>query len=165
MLSTVPGKPATSPRAALFVRATADVVFVAFRDTVAAAAPRPAVAAGNCSMLHIWANVGQVGRRLRRDSRRRGHARAGEEASGRRDLHRPQSGRRRPGLSARIDVDTRFITSPTKLKLAAMVLGVVSVLASIVALVSWTEGLRGGCLAPGAGSSAPASSSGSPTSG
>ena len=39
-----------------------------------------------------------------------------------------------PGLSARIDVDTRFITSPTTLKLAVMVLGVVSVLASIVAL-------------------------------
>ncbi|HET9563147.1 MAG TPA: arabinosyltransferase domain-containing protein, partial [Mycobacterium sp.] len=38
------------------------------------------------------------------------------------------------GLSARIDVDTRFITTPTVLKLAAMVLGVISVAASIVAL-------------------------------
>ena len=39
-----------------------------------------------------------------------------------------------PGLSARIDVDTRFITSPTALKLAVMVLGVACVVASIVAL-------------------------------
>ena len=39
-----------------------------------------------------------------------------------------------PGLSARIDIDTRFITSPTPLKLAVMVLGVACVIASIVAL-------------------------------
>src|SRR5262249_44284328 len=38
------------------------------------------------------------------------------------------------GLSARIDVDTRFITTPTALKLAVMVLGVALVAASIVAL-------------------------------
>ncbi|MGY4647624.1 arabinosyltransferase A [Mycobacterium sp. URHB0021] len=40
-----------------------------------------------------------------------------------------------PGLSARIDIDTRFITSPTALKLLAMVLGVLCVLAAIAALV------------------------------
>ena len=60
-LSTVPREANDATKGGLFVRATADTVFVAFRDTVAAAAPRPAVAAGNCSTLHIWANVGQVG--------------------------------------------------------------------------------------------------------
>jgi arabinosyltransferase A len=39
-----------------------------------------------------------------------------------------------PGLSARIDVDTRFITSPTAMKTALMVLGVLATVASIVAL-------------------------------
>ena len=48
-------------RNGLFVRATADVVVVAFRDTVAAVAPRAAVDAGACSALHIWANAGGVG--------------------------------------------------------------------------------------------------------
>ena len=61
VLSTVPRQANDATKGGLFVRATADTVFVAFRDTVAAAAPRPAVAAGNCSTLHIWANVGQVG--------------------------------------------------------------------------------------------------------
>ncbi|WP_231750959.1 TetR/AcrR family transcriptional regulator, partial [Mycobacterium sp. NAZ190054] len=37
-------------------------------------------------------------------------------------------------LRARIDVDTRFITTPTALKLAVMVLGVLCVVAAIVAL-------------------------------
>ncbi len=37
-------------------------------------------------------------------------------------------------MSARIEVDTRFITSPTVLKLGVMVLGVACVVASIVAL-------------------------------
>ena len=61
VLSTVPPEARDVTKGGLFVRATADTVFVAFRDSVAAAAPRPAVAAGNCSVLHIWANVGQVG--------------------------------------------------------------------------------------------------------
>ena len=34
---------------------------VAFRDSVAAVAPSAPVAAGACSTLHIWANVGRVG--------------------------------------------------------------------------------------------------------
>ena len=61
-----------------------------------------------------------------------------------------------PGLSARIDVDTRFITAPTPLKLAVMVLGVACVIASIVALAvldrrgrrriarAWRASLRAG---------------------
>src|SRR5258708_2932215 len=44
------------------------------------------------------------------------------------------SGATQPGLSARIDVDSRFITTPTPLKLGVMVLGVICVLGSIVAL-------------------------------
>ncbi|MCH9721815.1 MAG: arabinosyltransferase, partial [Actinomycetia bacterium] len=45
----------------LFVRANAESVVVAFRDTVAAVAPRSAVASGACSEVRVWANPGQVG--------------------------------------------------------------------------------------------------------
>jgi arabinosyltransferase A len=132
VLSTVPRDATEATKGALFVRANADTVFVAFRDSVAAAAPRPAVAAGNCSVLHIWANAGQVGADFVGIP-----GSAGTLAPEK----KPQivgiftdlkvAGE---GLSARIDIDTRFITTPTALKLAAMVLGVVLVLASFVAL-------------------------------
>ena len=46
-----------------------------------------------------------------------------------------------PGLSARVDIDTRFISSPTGLKLAVMALGVLCVAASIVALAVLGIGL------------------------
>ena len=132
-LSTVPREANDATKGGLFVRATADTVFVAFRDTVAAAAPRPAVAAGNCSTLHIWANVGQVGADFVGIPGAAGTLEPEKKpqvAGIFTDLKVPAE----PGLSARIDVDTRFITSPTTLKLAVMALGVISVLASIVAL-------------------------------
>ncbi|HKV17513.1 MAG TPA: arabinosyltransferase, partial [Mycobacterium sp.] len=61
VLSTVPKDATDATKSGLFVRANADSVFVAFRDSVAAVAPRAAVSAGTCSALHIWANAGQVG--------------------------------------------------------------------------------------------------------
>lgn len=133
VFSTIPPNGIAAGRNGLFVRANADDVVVAFRDTVAAVAPRAAVAAGACSELRIWANVGAVGADF-----------AGiPGAAGTLSLDkRPQVAgiftdlRVAPqaGLSARIDVDTRFITTPTLLKLAVMTLGVLCVIASIIAL-------------------------------
>jgi arabinosyltransferase A len=133
VLSTVPAEANEATKGGLFVRATTDVVFVAFRDSVAAVAPRPAVAAGACSTLHIWANVGQVGADFV------GIPGAAGTLS---PENKPQVAgvftdlevAAQPGLSARIDVDTRFITAPTALKLGVMALGVACVIASIVAL-------------------------------
>lgn len=133
VLSTNPAGGIDAGRNGLFVRANADVVYVAFRDTVAAVAPREAVDSGACTELRIWANVGAVGAdfvgipgatgTLPPDKR--------PQVSGVfTDLQVGPDA----GLSARIDVDTRFITTPSALKLAVMVLGVVCVLASIVAL-------------------------------
>jgi arabinosyltransferase A len=130
-------------RNGLFVRANADVVYVAFRDTVAAVAPREAVDSGACSELRVWANVGAVGAdfvgipgatgTLAPDKR--------PQVSGVfTDLEVPLDAGAAPaatsstGLNARIDIDTRFITTPTVLKLAVMVLGVICVVASLVAL-------------------------------
>lgn len=120
-------------RNGLFVRANADVVYVAFRDTVAAVAPREAVDSGACSELRVWANVGAVGAdfvgipgatgTLAPDKR--------PQVSGVfTDLEVAPDA----GVNARIDIDTRFITTPTVLKLAVMVLGVICVVTSIVAL-------------------------------
>ncbi len=133
VLSTVPKDVNDATKGGLFVRATADVVFVAFRDSVAAAAPRPAVTAGNCSMLHIWANVGQVGADFVGIPGATGTL-APEKKPQIAGVFTDLKVAAQPGLSARIDVDTRFITTPSALKLAVMVLGVLSVLVSIVAL-------------------------------
>lgn len=61
VFSTVPPAGIDATRNGLFVTANADAIVVAFRDSVAAVAPRPAVASGACSTLHVWANVGGVG--------------------------------------------------------------------------------------------------------
>ncbi len=49
-----------------------------------------------------------------------------------------------PGLSARVDIDTRFITAPTVLKQIVMVLGTLAVLTAIVALAVLDRHSRGG---------------------
>ena len=134
VVSTNPEGGIEAGRNGMFVRANADVVYVAFRDTVAAVAPRDAVDAGACSDIHVWGSIGAVGAdfvgipgatgTLPVDKR--------PQVSGVfSDLEvAPQ-----PGLAVRIDVDTRFISAPTVLKGIAMVLGVGCVLASLAALI------------------------------
>ncbi|OHV03798.1 arabinosyltransferase domain-containing protein [Mycobacterium talmoniae] len=133
VFSTVPLGGVDATKSGLFVRANKDTVVVAFRDSVATVAKREAVAASACSVLHIWANVGGVGADF-----------VGiPGATGTLPVEKkPQVGGvftemkvgAQPGLSARIDIDTRFITAPTTLKRAAMALGVLCVLAAIGAL-------------------------------
>ncbi|MGE2837222.1 arabinosyltransferase domain-containing protein [Mycobacterium sp. SMC-4] len=133
VFSTIPAGGIDAGRNGLFVRANDDVVYVAFRDTVAAVAPRADVDAGACNELRIWADVAAVGAdfvgipgatgTLSVDKRP-------QVAGAFTDLEVGMDA----GLSAHVDVDTRFITSPTALKTAVMVLGVLCVLASIVAL-------------------------------
>src|SRR6202007_1889050 len=48
-----------------------------------------------------------------------------------------------PGLSARVDVDTRFITAPTAIKEIAMVTGALAVLVAILALATLDRRSRG----------------------
>jgi len=133
VVSTIPRAGIDSTRNGLFVTANADVVVVAFRDTVAAVAPRPAVESGACTTLHIWANPGEVGADFIGIPGAAGTLEA-EKKPQVAGLFTDLKVAAQPGLSARIDVDTRFITSPSALKLVAMVLGVAGVIASIVAL-------------------------------
>jgi arabinosyltransferase A len=133
VFSTIPPGGIDATRNGLFVTANADSVVVAFRDSVAAVAPRQAVTAGACSTLHIWANVGGVGADFAGIPGAAGTL-AAEKRPQIAGLFTDLQVAPQPGLSARIDVDTRFITTPTILKLAVMVLGVACVVASIIAL-------------------------------
>jgi arabinosyltransferase A len=133
VLSTNPPGGIESSRNGLFVTANAANVVVAFRDSVAAVAPRLAVASGACSALHVWANPGAVGADFLGIPGATGTLSA-EKKPQVTGVFTDLQVAAQPGLSARIDVDTRFITSPTALKLGVMVLGVVCVVASIVAL-------------------------------
>ena len=133
VLSTNPADGIDATRNGLFVRANTDSVVVAFRDSVAAAAPRAAVASGACSTVHVWANPGEAGADFVGIPGATGTLPPDKKPQVTgvfTDLKVPPQ----PGLSARIDVDTRFITRPTPLKLAAMVAGVLCVIASIAAL-------------------------------
>ncbi|MCT7661592.1 arabinosyltransferase domain-containing protein [Mycobacterium sp. CPCC 205710] len=134
VLSTVPPGGIDASRSGLFVRATADVVFVAFRDSVAAVAPRPAVESGACSTLHIWGNPGGVGADFTGIPGAAGTL-AAEKKPQVAGVFTDLKVAAQAGLNAKIDIDTRFITSPTLLKLAVMVLGVACVIGSIVGLV------------------------------
>jgi len=136
-------------RNGLIVRAAGDAVVVAFRDTVAAVAPRAAVTAGTCSELRVWANPGVVGADFVGIP-----GAAGTLAPDKKpqvtgvftELKVPAG----PGLSARIDIDTRFITAPTALKQLVMVVGLLCVGASITAL--WMLDRRWGNRRPARGS-------------
>ncbi len=147
VFSTIPPEGTDASKHGLFVRANADVVVVAFRDSVAALAPRAAVDAGACSVLHIWANVGGVGADFVGIPGAAGKLAVEKKpqiAGVFTELKVPAQ----PGLSARVDIDTRFITAPTMLKTAVMVLGVICVVAAILALavLDWYSGRwrRGG---------------------
>ena len=133
MVSTLPVNGFETGKSGLFVRANKDTVVVAFRDSVAAAAPRSAVAAGTCSTLHIWADAGGAGADFVGIPGATGKL-APEKKPAVGGIFTDLAVAAQPGLSARIDVDTRFIVAPTMLKRAVLALGGLAVLASIVAL-------------------------------
>jgi arabinosyltransferase A len=133
VLSTIPTSGIDASRNGMFVRATDDVIVVAVRDSVAAVAPRSAVESGACSTLHLWANPGEVGADFIGIPGAAGTLSA-EKKPQVAGVFTDLEVAAQTGLSGRIDIDTRFITSPTLLKLAAMVLGVVCVIASMVAM-------------------------------
>jgi arabinosyltransferase A len=145
VVSTLPTGGVDPGKNGLFVRADKDVVVVAFRDTVAAVAPRSAVAAGACSVLHAWADAGGAGADFVGIPGASGLLPAEKK---------PQVGgiftdlkvRAQPGLSARIDIDTRFITAPTSLKELVMAIGALAVLVAIIALAVLDRQSRGSTL-------------------
>lgn len=143
VVSTLPPGGMDAGKNGLFVRANTDVVVVAFRDTVAAVAQRSAVAAGGCSVLHVWADAGATGADFVGIPGASGilsPEKKPQVGGVFTDLKVPAG----PGLSARIDIDTRFITAPTVLKEIVMALGALAVLTAIIALAVLDQRSRGG---------------------
>ena len=133
VFATNPPDGIDASRNGLFVRATADSVTVAFRDKVAAVASRAAVAAGSCTTVRAWANAGAVGADFVGIPGATGSLAPDKKPQVTgvfTELKVPVQ----QGLSARIDIDTRFITRPTELKLIVMTVGIICVTASIAAL-------------------------------
>lgn len=148
VFATNPADGIDASRNGLFVRANADSVFVAFRDQVAAVAPRAKVASGACSTVRAWANPGAVGADFVGIPGATGTLPPDKKPQVTgifTELKVPVQ----QGFSARIDVDTRFITTPAALKLAVMVAGTACVIASILALTVLDRRRRIGPL-PGA---------------
>ncbi len=142
VVSTLPTGGVDTGKNGLFVRADKDVVVVAFRDTVAAVAQRSAVAAGACSVLHVWADDGASGADFMGIPGASGilpSEKKPQVGGIFTDLKVPAQ----PGLSARIDIDTRFITAPSALKRIAMVVGALAVLTAIIALAKLDRRSRG----------------------
>ncbi|MGZ8803344.1 MAG: arabinosyltransferase domain-containing protein, partial [Mycobacterium sp.] len=133
VFSTIPPGGIEAGRNGLFVRAYEDSVTVAFRDAVAAVAPREAVESGACSEIRLWASVGTVGADFVGIPGATGTL-AAEKRPQVAGIFTELEVPTQSGVSATVDIDTRFITTPTTLKLAVMVLGVLCVVASIVAL-------------------------------
>lgn len=146
VFATNPADGIDAARNGLFIRATAESVFVAFRDKVAAVAPRAAVAAGACSTLRAWANPGGVGADFIGIPGATGTL-APDRKPQVTGIFTELKVNPQPGLSARIDVDTRFINTPTAIKAAIMAAGLACVIASIAALAILD---RRGRRAPGA---------------
>lgn len=94
---------------------------------------------GACSTVHVWANPGAVGADFVGIPGASGTLNPDKKPQVTgvfTDLKVPAQ----PGLSARIDVDTRFITSPTALKTAVMAAGVLCVIAAMVSLALLDRG-------------------------
>lgn len=135
VVSTLPTGGVDTGKNGLFVRADKDVIVVAFRDTVAAVAKRSAVAAGACSVLHVWADAGAAGADFVGIPGASGTLPSEKKPQVDgifTDLKVPAQ----PGLSARVDVDTRFITSPTALKALVMAVGALAVVVAIAAMAA-----------------------------
>lgn len=142
VISTLPTGGVDPGKNGLFVRADKDVVVVAFRDTVAAVAKRVAVATGACSVLHVWADAEAAGADFVGIPGAAGTLSAEKKPQIGgifTDLKVPVQ----PGLSARVDIDTRFITAPTTIKKLVMAGGALAVLVAILALVVLDRHSRG----------------------
>jgi arabinosyltransferase A len=144
VLSTLPADGFQTGKHGLFVRANKETIVVAFRDTVAAVAPRSAMAGGPCDRLHLWADAVGAGADFVGVPGARARGTLAPEK-------KPQVGgiftdlkvAAQPGLSARIDVDTRFILAPTALKKIAMLLGALAVVVALVAMATLDRHSRG----------------------
>lgn len=133
VLATMPTNAPKSKSSALYVTATRDTVAVTFRNTLAASAPRDQLA--RCTELHIWSAPSGVGAEF--------VGGVGESTPLPPDK-RPQVDGMFTALNAaevqdgdvrvHVEIDNRYVSSPSVLKLIVMVLAVVAVVIALIAL-------------------------------
>src|SRR5581483_8280842 len=139
VLSTAPKKGKDAALNALFIVASSQHVDVTDRNVVLASVPRAAAASDKCQRIEVTSTAAGAFATFvgLTDS-------AGKPVGGGFDDPnlRPQvvglftdlSGPAPPGLQFSATIDTRFSTTPTTLKLVAMVLAIVSTIIALVAL-------------------------------
>ncbi|MFT4125577.1 MAG: arabinosyltransferase domain-containing protein [Gordonia sp. (in: high G+C Gram-positive bacteria)] len=136
VVSTMPAAAPNAKGTGLFVTAARDSVVVTFRNSRAAVAARAEL--GRCSQLHVWSSATATGAqfvglgpRSALDPDQRPQV-AGMFT----ELSTEQvRAALRAGLAAHVDVDSRFDSSPSALKLVVMVLAVLAVTVSLVCLL------------------------------
>jgi arabinosyltransferase B len=137
LLATAPPQGTDAPLNAMFMRVTADTVDVLDRNVVVASAPRARVEAGGCTAITFSSDINSTTATFE------GLSIGGNPVTGTLtgDL-RPQvvgvftslDGPAPAGLSLTANIDSRFTSSPTLIKSAAMVLAVLLTISSLVAL-------------------------------
>ena len=148
LLSTVPTQAEKAVDRGLLIQRAGDDLVVVVRNTPVVAAPMSEVLSPACRELTISARAGMVAGEFVGLRAKSGDPLRGERPG---DL-RPQivgvftdlTGPAPPGLSFSATVDTRYSTSPTPLKLAAMLLGLALTVAALIALhiLDGADGIR-----------------------
>jgi len=137
LLSTAPADGEGAALNAMFVRVGEENVDVLDRNVVVATAPRSEVESSACREITIFSDVDRTTAEFVGLSDENGNRRAGELIGDLRplvvgvfsDLNADV-----PGLSVTFDVDSRFSSSPTVVKLLAMILAVLSTALALGAL-------------------------------
>ncbi|MGW4581048.1 arabinosyltransferase domain-containing protein [Rhodococcus sp. YH1] len=137
LLATAPASGEGAALNAMFVRVGAENVDVLDRNVVVATAPRSDVESAACTEISIFSDVDRTTAEFVGLSDENGNPRAGELTGDLRplvvgvfsDLDTPV-----PGMSVTVDVDSRFSSSPTLVKLLAMILATLSTALAVAAL-------------------------------
>ncbi len=138
LLATAPAQGEGAALNAMFVRVSQESVDVLDRNVIVASAPRADVQFGQCSEIVITSDVGKTTAEFVGLTNDDGKPLAGELLND----YRPQvvgvftdlDGKSVPGLSFTMDVDSRFSSTPTLIKLVAMLGAVLATAVSLVAL-------------------------------
>ncbi len=145
LLATMPTNADRAAQKALIVSANASTVTVSFRNSVAATATRAQVASPRCRSLQVFSRSSGPGAQfvglgpsttLEPDKRPQVDGIFSTLTTARVQAAAGQ------GLRVHVDIDNRFASTPSAIKLAAMVLGIIAIVAALAALarLDWLGG-------------------------
>jgi arabinosyltransferase B len=143
VLGTAPPKGKQAALNALFVNVTAERVDITDRNVVIASVPRSRVAGASCQRIEITSTIEGTYADFVGLTQTEGDDAGEPQRTGFADKNlRPQivgvfsalRGPPPPGLSFSATIETRFTSTPTPLKLAAMLLAIISTVVALIAL-------------------------------